>query len=141
MVAGGHNDHVSFYHTFPTRTALRNTLGTMIETDAIFRKADDISTKPFGSPCADLMEDIGIHHWGLREKALGLRCQIGQVTVKEYAEDVFGDPRKKCLLSKNIESEQHINKSIPWNDPFFGAGKNVCGLSSSVDDEFKGFNC
>jgi len=60
LIAGGHDDHVALYNDLVTRTVLRNTLGALIKSYAVFREFDDVSPKPLCFTGANQAEDVGI---------------------------------------------------------------------------------
>ena len=58
----GHDDHIPFDDNLSSRTTLRNSLGTMIESHSFLCEAEDVSSEPLGIVLTNLLKDVRIHH-------------------------------------------------------------------------------
>ena len=91
----------------------------MVEPDTCFGEADDVAAKPFCFACADLMEDVRVHHGCSGEETLGRGREVVEIAVEEYAEERLGDPGEDCFLAEDVEGEEGIDDGVAGDDPFF----------------------
>lgn len=118
LVACSEDDHVALNFFFATWSALRNALRAVVEENAVFGEAHNVSAEPFCSMRTDLVEDVGVYHRCLGEEAFGGRGEVRQVAVEENFQYRFGAPGERGFLAEDIEGEEAVDNCVPGDDPF-----------------------
>lgn len=163
MVAGGEDADVAFDQLLTARSTLRDTLAAVVEAvqyvslqsslpeslspilhNPGFLELLDIATQPLGSAGADLLEDVIVDHWCLREKTfVAVLCwrNVGEITVEEDPEKIFRYEREWRLGAEDVEREQDVDNGVARYDPLLGAREHVGLLGIFVRHELESLDC